>query len=259
MAYINWDKPFYVDPSTGESVAPGTLGAIPVPTYGHYVGGFGYSAAVFGGVLIVQGNGSPYSSMDELNANGTDEQDAVDIIDYHAYVHDVRSSLTGPVYTALQAQADAALLGSVVALDSHYDPEAALMAGVISFGMVGSLALHGYLNVLSPFQLIGALTDAVRDIDYGLDNLPPGELADALNFIFEPTGDPNVFVFDFAIRTTSFRQEFVEVIVMNTLNAIIDGGEADNVPLSTGFPFPGTSDYHLAYNAVTGDIDLNAG
>ena len=30
------------------------------------------------------------------------------------------------------------------------------------------------------------------------------------------------------------------MIAMNTLNAIIDGGEADNVPLSTGFPFPGT-------------------
>ena len=37
--------------------------------------------------------------------------------------------------------------------------------------MVGSLALHGFLNVLSPFQLLGALTDAVKDIDYGLDNL----------------------------------------------------------------------------------------
>jgi hypothetical protein len=258
MAHINWDKPFYVDPSTGESVAPGTPGSIPVPTYGNYVGGFGYAAGEFGGALLVQGNGSPYSFA-MLNAIGTPEQDAVDIIDYYAYVHDVQSSLTGPVYTALQAQADATLLGAVVALDSHYDPEAALMAGVISFGMVGSLALHGYLNVLSPFQLIGALTDAVRDIDYGLDHLPPAELADALNFIFEPTGDPNVFVFDFSIRTTSFRQELVEVIAMNTLNAIIDGGEADNGPLSTGFPFPGTSDYHLAYNAITGDIDHTAG
>ena len=33
------------------------------------------------------------------------------------------------------------------------------------------------------------------------------------------------------------------MVAMNTLNAIIDGGEADNAPLSTGFPFPGTSHY----------------
>ncbi len=193
-----------------------------------------------------------------LNAIGTDEEDAVDIIDYFSYVHDVRSSQTGPVYNLAQAQADAQLLGSVVAFNSRYDPEVALYAGSISLGMIGSLALHGFLNVLSPFQLLGALTDAVKDIDYGLDHLPGEELADALNFIFEPTGDPNVFVFDFAIKTTSFRQEFVEVIAMNTLNAIIDGGEADNAPLSTGFPFPGTSHYELAYNAMTGDLDLNA-
>jgi hypothetical protein len=187
-----------------------------------------------------------------------DEEDAVDIIDYFSYVHDVRSSQTGPVYNLAQAQADAQLLGSVVAFDSRYDAEVALYAGSISLGMIGSLALHGFLNVLSPFQLLGALTDAVKDIDYGLDNLEGEELEDALNFIFEPTGDPNVFVFDFAIKTTSFRQEFAEVIAMNALNAIIDGGEADNSPLTTGFPFPGTSHYELAYNAMTGDLDLNA-
>jgi hypothetical protein len=256
MANINWDKPFFIDPSTGETVPPLTPGAIPFPSYGNYAGG-GYSASEFGGVLITQAGGVPYSFA-ILNAIGTDEQDAVDIIDYFSYVHDVRSSQTGPVYNAAQAQADAQLLSSVVAVNSHFDPEAALYAGSISLGMIGSLALHGFLNVLSPFQLLGALVDAVRDIDYGLDHLPPAELVDALNFIFEPTSDPGVFVFDFAIRTTSFRQEFIEVVAMNTLNAIIDGGEADNVPLSTGFPFPGTSNYELAYNAITGDLDLNA-
>ena len=189
MAHINWDKPFFIDPTTGESVPPLTPGAIPFPTYGHYGGG-NYSAGVFGGALITQPGGIPYSFA-MLNAVGTPDQDAVDIIDYFSYVHDVRSSQTGPVYNALQAQADAQLLASVVAVDSHFDPEAALYAGSISLGMIGSLALHGFLNVLSPFQLLGALTDAVKDIDYGLDHLPPAELADALNFIFEPTGDPH--------------------------------------------------------------------
>lgn len=256
MTHINWDKPFFIDPSTGETVPPLTPGAIPFPTYGNYGGG-GYSSGAFGGALLTQPGGIPYGFA-QLLAIGNAQQDPADVLDYFSYVHDVRSSQTGPVYNAAQAQADATLLGSVVALNSHYDPEAALYAGATSLGMIGSLALHGFLSVLSPFQLLGALTDAVKDIDWGLDHLPPSELVDALNFIFEPSGDPNVFVFDFSIKTTSFRQELLEVVAMNTLNAVIDGGEADNVPLNTGFPFPGTSHYELAYNAITGDLDLNA-
>jgi hypothetical protein len=53
MAHINWEKPFFIDPSTGESVPSGTPGAIPLPTYGNYGGG-GYSAGEFGGDLITQ-------------------------------------------------------------------------------------------------------------------------------------------------------------------------------------------------------------
>ena len=60
MAHINWDNPFFIDPSTGETVPPLTPGAIPFPTYGNYGGG-GYSAGEFGGVLITQAGGIPYS------------------------------------------------------------------------------------------------------------------------------------------------------------------------------------------------------
>ena len=127
MAHINWDKPFFIDPSTGESVPSGTPGAIPFPTYGNYGGG-GYSAGAFGGALITQPGGIPYSFV-QLVAIGNVQQDPVDIIDYFSYVHDVRSSQTGPVYNLAQAQADATLLGSVVALNSHYDAEVALYAG----------------------------------------------------------------------------------------------------------------------------------
>src|SRR4029434_1750123 len=109
----NWNKPFYVSLSTGESVAPGTPGSIPVPTYRNYVGGFGYSAGEFGGVLLKPAVGIPYSYA-QLLAIGNAQQDPVDILDYYAYVHDVRSQ-TVPVYNATQAQFDAALLGSVVA------------------------------------------------------------------------------------------------------------------------------------------------
>jgi hypothetical protein len=254
MAHINWDKPFFIDFSTGEGVPPGTPGAIPFPTYGRY-GGADYSVGVFGGVPPTQPDGSPLSFM-ALLTNGNPADDPVDALDYLSYRHDIASAHA--LTPAAQAQADATLLASVVALNSHYDPEAALYAGATSLGMIGSLALHGFLNVLSPLQLVVALSDAVHDIQFGLKHLPQGELADALNFIFEPSGTPNVFVFDFSIRTTSFKQELLETVAMNTLNAILDGGEADNAPLHTGFPLPGTSHYELAYNAATGDLDLNA-
>jgi len=103
-------------------------------------------------------------------------------------------------------------------------------------------------------KLAAALNDAVHDIQYGLDNLPPDELVLALSLIFEPAG-ANEFVFDFAIQTKTFGQEFAELSIMKTLNGLLDGGEADNVPLNTGF-FPGTTHYELSYNAISGDLDL---
>ena len=255
MAYINWDKPFYFDPTTGETTTPDDPGAIAFPTYGNYGGG-NYSAGAIGGVAPSDG-GQPFT-LAELLGNPDPADDPVDPLDYLAYRHDVASAQTGPGYDAAQAQADATLLGAVVQLDASYDPEASLYAGATTFGMIGSLALHGFLGLLSPFKLIAALNDAVHDIEFGLEHLPQSELVQALNFIFEPSGDPNVFVFDFAITTTAFRQELVEGVAMNTLNAILDSGEADDVPLHTGFPFPGTSHYELAYNAMTGDLDLLA-
>jgi hypothetical protein len=254
--YINWDRPFFIDPSTGESVPEGTEGAVPFPTYGNYGGG-GYSAGEFGGELITEADGSPYS-YDDLLDEGNELQDPVDLLDYLSYRHDLASANTGPGYDAAQAQADATHLSNVVALNARPDPEMALYAGATTFGMIGSLALHGFLGVLSPLQVLAAVTDAVRDIHYGLKKMPPLELADALNFIFEPSEDANVFVFDFAITTTSFRQELAELAAMRALNAVLDRGELDDVTLNTGFPFAGTSEYYLAYNAITGDLDLNA-
>ena len=254
MANINWDKPFYFSLSTGETVPECTPGSIKSPTYGLYGGG-GYTAGGFPGDIIGQPNGMPYS-FEELTFIGTDLQDPADALDYLSYRHDWFSSLA--LNDAEQAQADATFLGSVVALDSRNDPEMALYAGATTIGMIGSLALHGFLGMLSPFQLVAALKDAVLDIDYGLDNLPETELIEALNFFFEPGDDPGVIVFDFVIKTTSFRQELVEAIAMNALDGFLDGGEADNLPINTGFPFPGTSPYWLGYNAITGDLDLLA-
>jgi hypothetical protein len=40
------------------------------------------------------------------------------------------------------------------------------------------------------------------------------------------------------------------------LNDAIDFGEADDVPLDTGFPMSGVSEYQLTFNVVTRDLDF---
>lgn len=221
------------------------------------IGGGNYAIGEIGGVAPTNG-GFPLT-VAQLAATPNPNDDPVDQLDYLSYLHDV-AWLSQPTCTLTGALTDLAYMNSVVQMDASYDPEASLFAGITTLGMFASITLHGFGNVLltSPLKAVLALKDAFHDIQYGLQNLPPAELVDALNFIFEPSGDPGVFVFDFAIKTTSFRQELLEVVAMNTLNGILDGGEADNAPLNTGFPFAGTSHYELAYNAITGDLDLLA-
>jgi hypothetical protein len=122
--------------------------------------------------------------------------------------------------------------------------------------MIGELGIHEKLGMLSPLQLLDALKDAAHDIQYGLEYLPQTELALAVGAVFHPTEDPQVFRFDFEVKTDSFAQEFYELGIINTLNAILDSGESDDVPINTGFPFPGTSDYGFTYNIATHDLDL---
>lgn len=252
MADINWDKPFYVDPNTGETTDPANPDAIAIPTFGQYWGG-NYSAGLFGGVAPTNG-GQPLT-LAQLLATPSTADDPAGPLDYLAYRHDVAWQSMGG-YTLAGAQADLAFLNAVVQLDARHDPEESLIAGITTFGMIGSITLHGFGNLLlaNPLKLILSLNDAVHDIQYGLENLPSDELTLALSLIFEPAG-ANEFVFDFAITTRTFAQEFAERVIMKTLNGLLDGGEADNVPLNTGF-LPGTTHYELSYNAISGDLDL---
>lgn len=149
---------------------------------------------------------------------------------------------------------DIDLLSRLIILDSSYDAGASLYDGFASIGMIGSIAVHGYLGSVSPFLLIAGFVDALKDIEFGLEHLPQPELDVALHFLFEPA-DPGVFVFDFTITTTSFRQELIELTVMQTVDAIWDGGEGDPA-LNTGFPFPGETDYQLVFTVGTHDLDL---
>jgi len=253
MSHINWDKPFFFDPATGQSAPPGTPGAVPFPTFGNY-GGAGYQSGVFNGVLLIKPDGSPYS-YDQLLRHGNDLQDPVDSMDYLFYRHDVASAATVS-YSDAQAEADAALLNGLVKLNTDYDPEASLYAGATEFAMIGELGIHEKLGLLSPSQALAALKDAAHNLQYGLDHLPQNELAFALSAIFHPTSDPNTFRFDFAITTDSYSQEFVEMSVMKSLSAILDMGHSHHAPLDTGFPYPGTTEYGFTYNPVSHHFDL---
>ena len=253
MAYINWDLLFYVDPTTGESTVSTNPHAIGIPTYGNYWGA-NFAQHMLPGVPPTNFFGLPLTEA-QLDATPSLLDDTLGDLDRAAYEHDVAwLHLTG--YTLAGALTDLAYLNKAVALNPT-DPEESLFAGLTTVGMIGSITLHGYgyLLLASPAKLVSAIKDAVHDIQYGLKNLPPAEQHLALSLIFEPAG-LNEYVFDFAIKTKSFFQEYVEWNAMNALNAIIDGGEADNLLLNTGFPFYGTSHYALEYNAISGDIDL---
>ena len=255
MSHINWDTPFFFDPMTGLDAPPGTVGAVPFPTYGNY-GGPGYSAGAFGGALLTKSGGSPYS-YNELLRIGTDLQDPVDRMDYLFYRHDLASFQAGSGYTDAQAKADADLLIGLVQLNTDYDPEASLYAGAAELAMIGELGIHEKLGLLSPGQALGALKDAAHNLQFGLDHLDPDERSFALNAIFHPTSNANVFRFDFAVTTDSVAQEFVEMSAMKSLSAILDMGHAtSHPPLDTGFPYPGTTEYGFTYNTATHHLDL---
>jgi hypothetical protein len=195
-------------------------------------------------------------SQRQLTKLGSDCQDPLDKLGYLFYTHDVRSSEVGDPYTRGQAKADVALVKSLIKLDASYDPEASLYAGAASFAMIGRLALHDYLDLLSPKVLVAATQDAVSDIQYGLENLPQQELVTALAVLFEPTPQAGVFAFGFEVETTSLGQEFVERIAVNALNNALDFGEVDDVPLDTGFPVSGVSEYQITFNVFTKDVDF---
>jgi hypothetical protein len=255
MTYINWDKTF-------------EFGSLKLPTYGNYGGG-SYSEGSFDKEPKIDLLGSdPYLSSDELrdyNPAVGDSVEAVDALDYLFYQHDVDSMLAAT--DAQQNLADAKLLASVVALQPEtFDPsgEASLYAGFTTFAMLEQLAFRDGLTTVSPRLLLGAVTDAVKDIEYGLSHLEDSELLTALSTVFDfddngtaKTKD-DVFYLNFKVTTNgSFAQESAEFLAMNALNQALDGGERGN----ERFLQTGGSDswYHLTFNVATQDLDIHSG
>ena len=253
LMHINWSNPFFLNIATGETAYPfpdPAAGIVtPFPTYGNYGGGHYSEGIAFDGTLLTKPNGNPLGYA-QLLAVGVEGQDPVDYFDYLSYRHDVLTS--GPFYSP---SADIDFINRLILFSSN-DPEANLYAGFAELGMIGSLAVHGELDELSPFKLIAAFTDAVKHIEYGLEHLDPFELGIVLDLLFEQTA-LDTFVFDFSIKTDSFGEELLELLALNAVNQILDGDEADDAFLATGFPFAGTSDYQLVYTlGTTNDLDL---
>jgi hypothetical protein len=231
MTYILWNDPFYVDPTTGDAYATYQDGTIPVPKYGNYGGAF-----------------SDPSSFDPVGV-------PVDQSDYYYSLHDAAS---GGDATS-QAYADIALITNLTFGDSSYsaDPEATLYDGIVTAGLLGSLALNGQLGLVElvePGLLGSALVDAARDIEFGLDHLPKPELNLALDSFFEQSGK-NTFTYNFEITTHSIGEEFVEAAAIQAVASAINEKNDPAVNTFSGF-WGGTSEYEFLYNIKTHDLDL---
>src|SRR5215212_8800233 len=155
MTFINWDKPFYLDPTTLTPVeSPSqedTSGLIPVPTYGNW-GGANYSQGDFGE--------SPFAPL-------TPDEKPVDALDKLFMKHDKASFLAGDD-PASQAAADLALVQGILRLNDSKlsDPEASLYAGIATLAMIEQITVSGYSLPLP--LLLTAAADAYQNITYGL-------------------------------------------------------------------------------------------
>lgn len=218
------------------------------PTYGRY-GGDDYSAGTIGGETPMSDKGKPYLSYQALLKDGDGANDPVDKLDYLFYRHDLGIELAQGDET-LEAQADADLLKALVKLNpDKIDPtgEASLYAGFATLGMLIELAEADQLSSLSPKLIERALSDALEDIQFGLENIPEDELLDIL-LVVAPSGELD---FSFTVSTSTPTEAALESVLVNALNAFVDPGEA--LIDTTGDP----SDYSLYVNFITRDIDFD--
>jgi hypothetical protein len=147
MSHINWDKPFFFDPATGQSALSRNPGRGSVSDL-RQLRRRRLPVRRLQGVLLTKADGTPYSydraaAPREAIAGSRRQQD------YLFYRHDVASAETVS-YSDAQAEADAALLNGLVKLNTDYDPEASLYAGATEFAMIGELGIHEKLSLLSP-------------------------------------------------------------------------------------------------------------
>jgi hypothetical protein len=126
---------------------------------------------------IPKPNGDPYSYNKLVKLGDDETQDPKGMSDYFYYEHDAELAKAGSGYTTEHAQADINLIESLTLNDTSYsnDAEATLYDGFATLAMIGRLLINDQLDQISPTLLLAAATDAVNDIEYGLQNLPTEE------------------------------------------------------------------------------------
>jgi hypothetical protein len=259
MTYIRWTDPFYVDRTTGQAFEFADDGLFPVPKYGSYGGAFN-PPNIDAPTDLLTDNGLPYQTFALLQSAAASEtplistDDPVDESDFFYYLHDFFSFAAAT--PAEQAEADVDLITNLTLNDANYqsDPEAALYDGIVTAGLIGKLALNDQLSFVNPFLLAGALVDAARDIEFGLDNLPKAELKLALGSFFEASGK-NKFELSFEIETGSLAEELIEGYAIQTVALAINEGNDPAVNTFSGFT-GGLSEYQFVYNVKSHDLDL---
>jgi hypothetical protein len=253
MSAINWDDLFYVNLTTGAvSDENPQDGSVAVPTFGNYGGPFNPPAEE----LLTKPNGDPYSYNKLVKLGAAPEG----MSDYFYYGHDVELAKAGSGYTTEHAQADINLIQSLTLNDTSYsnDAEATLYDGFVTLAMIGRLLINDQLDQISPTLLQAAATDAVNDIEYGLQNLPTEEQTLALQTIFGLPDNDGIFQFAFTFPTipgaSEFQQEVVEWSAINAVAAAINENtlQGDIVPLPT---WEG-DDYILQFHQPNSDLDI---
>ena len=99
MAHINWETPFFIDPHDRRECAVWNTGRDPLPHLRQLRRRRLFRGRIRRRPHHARRRQPVRQQVDEANANGTGGEDAVDIIDYFSYVHDVRSSAAGPSTT----------------------------------------------------------------------------------------------------------------------------------------------------------------
>jgi len=154
MANINWDLEFHIDPVTLQPTTT-TVGTIAFPTYGN-----------FGGPLYTNGQlvgAQPLPPPDE---------EPLDILDQFFKLHDAGTL------------SDEGLLQAIIDIKpNQLDAEGDLYAGITALALIAQMALSG--EVLSPKELKHDVKEALRDVQSGVQHLPPEDIAGLQNLLVE--------------------------------------------------------------------------
>lgn len=154
----------------GQPFVPGP-GGIPLLTYGEY-GGPGYT----GGHYLPPGSASPPA---DYEVAPIDPLDA--LFRLHDIAYDPVLSGTDPL---AQAQADVALIQAIARLpDPKLDAQASIYGGLATLGLIARVESGPYDDLLSDRQDLRYTVRALEDLNRGLHDLTPTEVAAATPYL----------------------------------------------------------------------------